>query len=339
MAKTFLTPDELMLGNNWLKYVFFAIVDDKPNKTGCINTWDSDRIRAAVHACNALYKDIVNGVWDTDGHTNAYITDLAQVSYYKGPVDNVNGSHTADKYKLAKADICAILANMCQKLEILWDDTIHSPQELEYFTKTDFGKALWNFGCFVTQEPPTRKIALNKSSATGAANTNQKGTASNAGHTLYVSNAGGLTTGQKVVFNNQKYMYWICGEWVKGPASTKPRIHVSPQGHSAPLKVKFTSGQGYNDCILFFDDFNQADAFKDACARIMPTSTVSKLMIKKVQTDTNGYFEVETNCGKAFIKASKLHEDLEADGVDYRTKEECYQEVAEAWNALQAFMR
>lgn len=222
---------------------------------------------------------------------------------------------------------------MCQKCTIFWDDSTHTKQELDYFMRTKLGRALWNFRCFTTQSPDTVKVSgINGGS--GSTASGQTGS----GHTLYLSNAGGLTTKQKVLFNS-KYAYWVCGEWTSGPAKTKPRIHVSPQDQPSPLKVKFNSGQGYNDCILFFEDPNQADAFKVACESVMPTNTVTNLSVKKVQTDPNGYFEVETNCGKAFIKAIKLHEDLEECGVAYKSEEDYNKEMAEAWNALNAFMR
>jgi hypothetical protein len=110
-------------------------------------------------------------------------------------------------------------------------------------------------------------------------------------------------------------MYCILGEF-NPKGKTSPKIHVSPQGQGSPLKVKYTSGQGHNDCILYFDSLATANDFKSKCDANLPAK-VAFLKVKKLATDPNGYVQVDTQYGPAWIKASKLHEeiaeDLEAD--------------------------
>ena len=98
-------------------------------------------------------------------------------------------------------------------------------------------------------------------------------------------------------------------------AKTTPKIHVSPQGQAAPLRVKYTSGQGHNDCILYFETQAAADTFKVKCEANLP-SNVAFLKVKKLATDPNGYVPVDTQYGPAWIKASKLHEEIVEDAED-----------------------
>ena len=58
---------------------------------------------------------------------------------------------------------------------------------------------------------------------------------------------------------------------------------------------------------------------------------VNSLQIKKIGEDKNGYVEVETEFGNAYIKASKLHEEIEEDLENKEEKMYNYKEVAEAY--------
>ena len=71
------------------------------------------------------------------------------------------------------------------------------------------------------------------------------------------------------------------------------------------LKVNLSSGQGFDDCVLYFDDLQKANEFMLKCANIAP-SKVQNLTTRKQTTDQNGYFRVNTQFGEALIKASRL---------------------------------
>ena len=155
-----------------------------------------------------------------------------------------------------------------------------------------------------------------------------------AGHTLYRRNAGGLLTQGKVTGiskDKDGFVYWVAGEFDK-PGKTKPRIHVKPQGATAPLKVSYGSGQGYNDCILFFPSEAEVKAFLPALDSHKPAN-VKSLGVRKVKEDPNGYVEVDTEFGHAYIKADKLHEDMEEDlrQIDKPEQKASNKEVAEAY--------
>ena len=61
MAKTYLTPDELVQGNKWLKTVFFPCI--RNNTTDYVDPWYANTV---VRACNTVYKFIVERLWDTN---------------------------------------------------------------------------------------------------------------------------------------------------------------------------------------------------------------------------------------------------------------------------------
>ena len=152
-----------------------------------------------------------------------------------------------------------------------------------------------------------------------------------AGHTLYRSNASGiLTQGKLTNIATGYYVYWISGEFTN-PGKTQPKLHVKPQHGKTPLKVDYGSGQGYNDCILYFASEQDARNFMSIADANKP-SKVKSLQLKKIGEDKNGYVEVDTEFGHAYIKASKLHEEVEEDLEDNKEEKKYnHKEVAEAY--------
>lgn len=294
MAKTYLTPDELVQGNKWLKTVFFPCI--RNNTTDYVDPWYANTV---VRACNTVYKFIVERLWDTNDSLRNELENLASTPYLNLPGD------TNNIYRLKIATICKIFANMCARKEIFWDEKDHTQFELDYFKKTPFGAALWDFECFVSQIPtPAVTPTVKSTNSTPKA---PRQTSTGAGHTLYRSNAGGIIGTSKEILTGN-YVFCIEGKFTN-PGKTKPRIHVSPQGKGSPLKVKYNSGQGHNDCILYFADLAAADNFKMLCDQHLPSNVID-LAVKKAATDPNGYVQVDTEFGIAYIKASKLHEEV-----------------------------
>lgn len=300
MAKAYLTSEELLAGNKWLKTVFFP----------CVNHGNAEYVASVysrsdvITACKAIYQALLDSTWDLNGDLTQYFDTLAQVDY-----SNDSSDPYTSTYKLKAKNIMKIFANICAKREIFWDDTAHTPQELDYFKKTPFGGLLWDFECFVSQEPaPVKTPTVGTPKATNSsAAPRAPRAAAGSGHTLYRNNAGGIVGTSKDILTVPE-MYCIMGEF--NPAGkTKPKIHVSPQGQNAPLKVKYTSGQGFNDCILHFDSLAAANDFKAKCEANLPAN-VAFLQVKKLPTDPNGYVQVDTQYGPAWIKASKLHEEI-----------------------------
>lgn len=288
------------------------------------NAW---RRLDAITACKAIYQAIVDRLLDTSGSLTSHFKTLGDLDYY-----NDASFDYANTYKIKAKALMKVFANVCAKREIFWDDAEYTPFELDYFKKTPFGEVLWDFRCFVSQEPDTIKV--NSPSSTqaarggnGAPAAPKAPRATGAGHTLYRSNAGGIVGTSKDILPIP-YMYCIIGEF-NPKGKTSPKIHVSPQGQSAPLRVKYTSGQGHNDCILYFDSLSAADDFKVKCDANLPAN-VAFLKVKKLATDPNGYVQVDTQYGPAWIKASKLHEEVVEDSsVDVELVEDVVTEEIE----------
>ncbi len=336
MGKSYLEPEELVLGYRWWKNIFMpAAKDTLNNKYISYRTYSTS---AVSRACKHLYSFITNGLWDTNNDLEQDLKTLSE-AYFKVDPDGSDSGRADDTnlYKLSKNFICRLIANICAKNEIFWDDTQHSPEELRYFIATPMGKALWDFRCFVSQEPEQVKIP--KATSTGVTSRTSSGSsgATSSGSKLNLQNAGGLVSTQKEILNTPD-MYWIDGTFTN-PGKTKPRLHVSPFNQSSPLTVKYGSGQGFDDCVLFFDDFKKAMEFMAKADAAKPSS-VSSLSLKRRKTDTNGYFKVNTQFGEAYIAAAKLHEMLEElEKENTASKEAVLEEIKEAYKALDDFMK
>lgn len=252
--------------------------------------------------------------------------------------------------------LCAFIAWFCDENKLVYNNINTSVEEMKQIKGTLIGKTLWDSYLFAKDHTPENN--LNKgtidtsapadtatstkpdaqATPTTSASTGNNGTPTAttvktggpAGHTLYRNNASGiLTQGKLTNIANSYYVYWIGGEFAKA-GKTQPKLHVKPQNGKAPLKVDYGSGQGYNDCILYFASEGAARNFLGIADANKP-STVKSLQIKKIGEDKNGYVEVSTEFGNAYIKASKLHEEVEEDLENKEEKTYNYKEVAEAY--------
>jgi len=226
--------------------------------------------------------------------------------------------------------LCAFIAWFCAENKLVYNNKTTSVEEMDQIKKTVIGSVLWDNYLFakdrIPEDNPNKEIVGNvgnanninqdptpaPQAASGTAAATQVKQGGPVGHTLYRNNAGGiLTTGKLTGISNNGYVYWIGGEFTK-PGKTQPKLHVKPQYSKPPLKVDYGSGQGYNDCILYFASQQAAQNFMGIADAHKP-SKVKVLYLKKIGEDKNGYVEVETEFGNAYIKASKLHEEVEED--------------------------
>ena len=255
--------------------------------------------------------------------------------------------------------LCAFIAWFCAENKLVYNNINTSVEEMKQIKNTLIGKTLWDSYLFAkdhtpennpnkeqagigdaktVSEPADTSATTTSSTPTPTTSNNGSGTPAATtvktggptGHTLYRSNASGiLTQGKLTNIANGYYVYWIGGEFEKA-GKTQPKLHVKPQNGKSPLKVDFGSGQGYNDCILYFASEGAAKNFLGIADAHRP-SKVKSLQIKKIGEDKNGYVEVETEFGNAYIKASKLHEEVEEDLENKEEETYNYKEVAEAY--------
>ena len=233
------------------------------------------------------------------------ISDLGFFYDLHGTVDT--------KYKALKySQIANILASFCAENSIFWDDvnTTRSTVEMEtYRTKTIFGAACWSFECFLSQQaakktPKTRTKSSTPKVAGSVAPTSGYKTSGPKS-----SLAKGLVgkPGEKIHPSKSTPLVLIrC-------ISDKPKkqyVFVNPlKSASACLG----DPSGYSDCKMFFKSIAEAqDAIRLIKAgTITIPSHITEFSLEKASVDSNGYFEIETNIGNAYIKASKLNEAIE----------------------------
>ncbi len=324
-----LTYDVAKYKNIWFKTIFGPIINTGSFNTNYVYSFFGATHDGIIEACKGFYNLIQNRVWDTDDNASRYAQTLHE-PVWRATL-GMNGEYTFDV-----SEVYELMAYLCAKCQIYWDDTTHTKEELTYFKNTPFGNTLWKFGCFVSQEEiafendtEARSTSTSSSSSSPSSNgpnnqtigsvNNQTAGGSSAstttakGKLLNRNNARGVkVSAGKIVFPGD--MYWIVGEFIK-PGKTKPRIHVSPLNSRTPLPVKFASGQGYDDCILFLANKSSADIFLARCKDAIKASTklsskinADTLALRRVKPDSNGYFEVETEFGSAYIKAKDLQE-------------------------------
>ena len=227
--------------------------------------------------------------------------------------------------------LCTFIAWFCAENKLVYNNKATSVEEMKQIKSTLIGSVLWDNYLFakdrIPEDNPNKEIVGDTGNAnnsnqnptpapqaatSGTATSTQVKQGGPAGHTLYRGNANGiLTQGKLTGITNNGYVYWISGDFVNA-GKTEPKLHVKPQGARSPLKVNYGSGQGYNDSILYFASEGAAKNFMGIADASKPNN-VKSLRLKKIGEDKNGYVEVSTEFGNAYIKASKLHEEVEED--------------------------
>lgn len=384
-----LAHDVAKFKNIWFKTIFGPIINTDSFDTNYVYSFfgaDADKV---IKACKGFYNLIQNRVWDTDDKASGYVNILDAPIWRSVP-------GTSDTYTFDSSEVYELMAYLCAKCQIYWDDTTHTEEELAYFKRTRFGDTLWKFGCFVSQEEiafenDTESSSTSTSSSSSSASSNGPVNNSQGASTANTAskNSAGQTTGSvsSVSVNNQTIgsvnnqtassssastatakgkllnrnnargvnvsagkvvfiedMYWIVGEFIK-PGKTKPRIHVSPLNSKTPLPVKFASGQGYDDCILFLATKPSADNFLAKCREAVRASTklsskinANTLELRRVKPDPNGYFGVATEFGAAYIKAKDLQESFTKLEEPEDPKVAACKKVKAAYEALMEFI-
>ena len=310
MALPTFSEEELKKCQRWFKYILIPFSRSSDTNSGYLaNSWERGDVS---RSCARIMDVIRNRIFDMQegGETDKAFDYLSKVTFIINPADRYADNNS---YKISVSLMTKFLAYICLTNHIFWDENGHSEYEVNYFQKTKLGKALKDATCFVSQQnailqkeiaaaetpinttPDTPKRASSGGSASGKIT-----------RTISINNCGGLVSTTKEVPGVAK-MIFIQGEWIT-PKATTPRVFVTPNVASQKtLKVNVSSGQGFDDCVLYFADIDKANAFMEQC-RGINANKVQNLTIRKQTTDQNGYFRVNTDFGEAFIKAARLGE-------------------------------
>ena len=207
------------------------------------------------------------------------------------------------------ADIANYIASFCQEKEIYFDDFTspkYTAYEIEAFKKTILGSALVNFECFISQDPALQVQQPQPSRAPRSSGGSNSGKPN-------IANCYGIVDKTK----NQLYgtLYWVGGEFLNTNGKTIPRLHVKPlrrPANGTSLEV-FTngSGQGYEDCVLFWPNYKDAYDVAQTVDKTKHGSKVRDYQVKRQGAHGNEYYKVDTEFGPAYIKADRLVEMVE----------------------------
>ena len=348
-VQSYLTGEDLKLRNAWLKYTFFPLAFEKAKAPDDFISRDA-LINAGLFV--KIYNVIKDGSFiDLDGDFLA----LSKLNFFRPADENKT---KAQLFSLAPDTMAKFLADVCKVKDIYWDDVNNdlTVQEIKYFENETFlGKALLAANLFesaknkpmpatpVVPQPTAQPVKPQTTvQAQPAAQAQQPAAvaspkpAAQSGSKLSKATAWGLLSLNKIKAQGAE-IYWIKGKFLDANAKTSPRIHVSPLNAGRPLRIKYTSGQGFDDCILYFDNKAIADAFMSACVQKCPDPKVDKsaFELRKTTADPNGYFSVDTEFGLALIQASKLHEDL----TDKQPEDPALLEGRAALEAIEALIK
>ena len=210
---------------------------------------------------------------------------------------------------------------------------IANPDRLEIM-KTEFYKALDKYGMIVDDVDAAEKEleAQNQAAAQAQAAAQTQQAAPNAkapaGKGVYASSGSHLKDvdngviissktilpGEKISKKNGRIMCVLGQENGKnGKIYIKPFDFDHYTGNVIKLWSGFAKEVKYGDphfsqaCLLYLTSSDDADAFLANCQRKYPNAN---LALASTPVDKNGYFRVSTDCGEAWIRASRLNEDL-----------------------------
>jgi hypothetical protein len=216
--------------------------------------------------------------------------------------------------KLTSMQMANIIAAFCAEHEILWDDinTTRTTTEMDTYRMSVLGKACWNFECFLSQNL-AKKDAKTRAAAT---RTIDPATGKVAPKNPYKTSGpksgviGGLIgePGEKIKFSTSDNLFVVL---CKADKPKKQYIFVDPVAYKADVnKVRFGDPSGYSTCKLVFDSYAAAE---EAIERIEAYSLrvpvdITGFEIIRHKVDPNGYFNIKTEIGSAYIQASKLNE-------------------------------
>ena len=303
-----LTPSQQELAKSWLyDYIFTPGIPINNPKRKPAFEYYYNRTSIAQWG-QEIYNEIKNRTFKD---VNRFLNNLSGARFYK----TLEGTQftTPDTTKKAPDVLARYIAWFCSQNGIYWDDTIRTPYELDEFKKTYLGQALEEGGCFASQvQEKTAQTSTISNSAGASANNGPRNPYKSSGPQS--GNIKSLigTPGQKINLTNSD-IYTICGKYAN---NNKPAwLFVTPASSGAQCPLKAGSANGYTDCILYFDNALTADKFLQAGQNLprVKNGDIVELKVYKYKLDPNGYFKINTDFGEAYIRASKLNENLELD--------------------------
>ena len=254
--------------------------------------------------------------------------------YYFNPDINSNSSKKEDCIRISASTAAEYIAVFCKAMNIVWNDKSRSNEEIKLFKASKLGAQLWRYQCFVSQIGGGVRVT------TTTGGTRPKSTGSSTGPTNDYKASGPQSGNARGLVGNPHEKINPKGEWGKmfdveydKKGVNVPYLFVDPLGSKGDAgnnvnKVLEGSGNGYTDCACYFNTREEADEFKKRYAElhnlkprqlpndqgiVYDSGKFSGLHVGKGNLQPNGYFMVNTECGKCYIRANKLNEDMDLD--------------------------
>lgn len=239
--------------------------------------------------------------------------ELADISQHRFP----SGTGSGREIQRPAAELAIYLAWFCAQAGIIWDDSALTEYEIDAIKNTILGGTLYKAGLFVTTQLAITQspVAQNSATKTTTANPPKIGYKATGAHSQHIPNLLGAAN-QKITLTGT--VFAIIADKT---GTNTPNAYITPLGagtngkiitvgKTAAEQVKFGSGNGYTDCMCWFDNLNDADSFCKTCQASFGNK-FNNIHVVQAQADKNGYFKVSTSFGAAYIKANKLNEQLQ----------------------------
>lgn len=279
---------------------------------GRASSWDRREVATAakiiVEAIQFRHTDIKDF-----GRYDAALSTLGRYPFAPTLTDISNRGIRRGDATLAK-----FVAWFCAEYEYWWDDSNISTFELDQIKQSVLGKALFDFECFMSQ-PGTNN---NSTSNTNNKTTNGNATRNARGSSSYKT-SGGQSGQARALIGQPGVKEYITGStyWIKGIKADSNNTQCAfvrplvPAGAAGSVNRVFVGDpSGNKDCRVFFGNEQTAIDFLNKCqTNNKVAANISNLNVVRTNADQNGYFQVDTEFGPVYIKASKLNEEIEED--------------------------
>lgn len=220
--------------------------------------------------------------------------------------------------KRGDTTLAKFVAWFCAEYEYWWDDSDISTYELDQIKQSILGKTLFDYECFMSQPSNNNNSVSNTTNK----NTNVNTTRNARGSSSYKT-SGGQSGQARALIGQPGVKEYITGStyWIKGVKANSNNTQCAfvrplvPAGAAGSVNKVFVGDpSGNKDCRVFFDNEQTAIDFLNKCqTNNKVAASISNLNVVRTNADQNGYFQVDTEFGPVYIKASKLNEEIEDD--------------------------
>ena len=309
MPKIFTTPEQEQKAKALLHDVALA----GGIKTTSQKTGSSRFSHSYVTASQQICAELTNRDFtDVDGAINII------ANYSIEPFDG------GRNFRFKPEAVAKAVVYMAELVSIYWDETVHTPYEIDAFKKTMLGSAVYKYGRYISAIKPPKATKASSSASTSTTTSGGTGTSATStasgpqnGYKSSGPQSGNVrdlqgNPGDKVTADTNLIYKIIADKTGKNT----PNVFIKPLSPSGATgntnKIFISSGNAYADCTCYFDDPNEAQAFLDkiiAAGRV--PANIQNIRVVKMKADPNGYFLVGTEFGVVAVSAKTLNESAE----------------------------